>query len=238
MTQESTYIRPLPAFPIAAYAPLAPAADKKKKEKPMTKTPIPGTEWLRVRTTEGNTFYTHKGRKESVWVVPDEIKEAVQKLEEEEKAKQQEEEAETKDIYMDEEVERIKKEVQKDLEKVKRKAEEEPVPLAEMVVTKKTKLEDAAEDQDADEDEDDEEESEDSEEEEWQKEAAAQLAQEAEEERKRIEEEKAQAEREKEEAKLKEKESRLNMPDRVDLSIDEAKALFKVFSMLCIIELH
>ena len=67
--------------------------------------------------------------------------------------------------------------------------------------------------------------------EDWQKEAAAQLAAEAEEEERHKEEEKKQ--KEEEARKLKEAEKQkgapqLNMPDRVDLSIDEAKALFKV----------
>jgi hypothetical protein len=69
---------------------------------------------------------------------------------------------------------------------------------------------------------------EDSEEEDWQKEAAAQLAAEAEEDQRiREEEEKRAKEAEEAEAKAQEKQA-LNMPDRVDFSLDEAKALFKV----------
>ena len=73
---------------------------------------------------------------------------------------------------------------------------------------------------------------EDEEEEDWQKEAAAQLAAEAEEEEKRKEEE-ARPQKEQEEEELKEKEKAkgmpvLNMPNRVELSLDEGKALFKV----------
>ena len=51
------------------------------------KTPIPGTEWLRVLTTEGNTFYTHTTEKRSVWTVPEEIRDAVAQLEREEAEK-------------------------------------------------------------------------------------------------------------------------------------------------------
>ena len=52
------------------------------------KTPIPGTAWLRVTTTVGNVFYTNTERKESVWSIPEEIKDAVEKLEEEEREKE------------------------------------------------------------------------------------------------------------------------------------------------------
>ncbi|KZT72468.1 HSP90-domain-containing protein [Daedalea quercina L-15889] len=212
----------LPQGPLAAGMPTssAAAAPKKKKERPAEKTPIPGTDWLRVKTTEGNTFYTHKVEKRSVWTVPDEIRDAVDALErEEEEAKRRtEEEAEQARL----EIERIKADV--DGMTGKRKAEE-PVPMDEVVITKKMKVDEADEDEDEESSEDEEEE-----EEEWQREAAAQLAAEAEEERKRKEEEKREEEEEKK--RLREAETakgapQLNMPDRVDLSIDEAKALFK-----------
>lgn len=68
---------------------------KKKKEKPAEKVPIPGTEWLKVTTNMGNIFWTHTGRKESVWTVPDEIKDIVEQMEREEQEKlQQQKEAE------------------------------------------------------------------------------------------------------------------------------------------------
>src|ERR1700737_1622294 len=89
-TKESTYVRPLPSF-LNLQHPLQPT---KKKEKPLVKTPIPGTEWVRVVTTEGNVFYTHKAKKESVWTVPDEIKEAVNKLEKDEAERKEREEKE------------------------------------------------------------------------------------------------------------------------------------------------
>jgi transcription elongation regulator 1 len=47
---------------------------KKKKEKPKEKTPILGTSWTRVKTTEGNVFYMNKETKQSEWVIPDDIK--------------------------------------------------------------------------------------------------------------------------------------------------------------------
>lgn len=54
---------------------------KEKKEKPLTKTPIEGSEWTRVVTTKGNTFYTNRETKESVWTVPGEIRDLVEELE-------------------------------------------------------------------------------------------------------------------------------------------------------------
>ncbi|KAF9247032.1 Hsp90 protein-domain-containing protein [Melanogaster broomeanus] len=219
-TQQSTYIRPLPAFPVIPPPPVQ--QPKKKKEKPLVKTPIPGTEWLRVRTTEGNTFYTHKGKKESFWVVPEEIKESVEELErvEAHEAKQQEgEEAARIEREMEIEVERIKAEVQG---LVKRKQREEPEALAEVVITKKARVEEEEDAEEGDEDED-----EDESEEEWQKEAAEQLAAEAEQEKERQEEARLVREAEEAETKKAQEKQQLNMPDRVDLSLDEAKALFK-----------
>ncbi|KAI0775935.1 hypothetical protein BD413DRAFT_256226 [Trametes elegans] len=236
-TQESTYVRPLPAFPIIplvagaaipAVPGAAPAPKKPKKEKPLVKTPIPGTEWLRVITNEGNTFYTHTGRKQSVWTVPEEIKAAVEELEREEalaKARAAEEAAKRAEAERAAAVEGVLREGK--AAAGKRKAAE-VVPVDEIVVSKKAKVDEEDEDEDADgeDDEDDDE----SEEEEWQKEAAAQLAKEAEEERQRQEEEKRRAEEEAQKLKEAEKQKgapQINMPERVDLSIDEAKALFK-----------
>lgn len=212
-THESTYVRPIPAFPVI---PIIQSEPRKKKEKPLTKTPIPGTEWLRVKTTEGNVFYSHKVKKESFWTVPDEIKEAVEKLNNDDLGKQEgAAKAVADDALKDErersmEVQRIREEVQA---MVKRKAEDNN-SLDEMVVTKKTKTEEEADG-----------ESDESEEEDWEREAAAQLAAEAEAEKIRQEEE---AERLKEaEAEMK-RSAQLKMPERVDLSTEEAKALFKV----------
>ncbi|KAJ7068255.1 Hsp90 protein-domain-containing protein [Mycena amicta] len=147
-TKESTYTRPLPP-------PSAPVA--KKKEKPLVKTQIPGTDWIRVKTTEGNVFYSHKVKKESLWTVPDEIRAEVAALEELERQP---------DVAL--EIDRVKNEV---AEAVKRKAED-TFPTT----TKKLKT-DAGSDEESDE----------AEEEDWEKEAAAQLAAEAEQEKRRLE---------------------------------------------------
>lgn len=229
-TQESTYIRPLPVS-LPPPQVLSSDASKKKKEKPKQKTPIPGTDWLRVKTTEGNVFYTNKSKKESVWAVPDEIKDNVEALEKQEK---EDEERRIEDGRLaeeqrleEEEAERKRRAEEKVL---KRKAMAEPEPLdeVEVVVSKKARVED----EDGSSEEEDEEE-----EEEWQREAAAQLAAEAEEfqKQKAAEDDAARIaeEEEREQMKKKEKERgsstlELKMPSKVDLSLDEAKALFKV----------
>ncbi|KAG6854796.1 hypothetical protein C0991_001223 [Blastosporella zonata] len=206
-TRESTYVRPIPAFPTL---PIMQPELHKKKEKPLVKTPIPGTEWLRVRTTEGNIFYSHTVSKESRWTIPAEIKDAVEALNGQESYKPALKQSSQDERERDAEVQRIKTEVQSI---VKRKAQESG-PLDEVVITKKAKVEDAA---------DEESESDESEEEDWEREAAAQLAAEAEEER---------IKQEQEASRLKEDEdalrtAQLNIPQRVDLSLEEAKALFK-----------
>ncbi|KAJ7179213.1 Hsp90 protein-domain-containing protein [Mycena filopes] len=200
-TKESTYVRPLPP-------PIAQPLVKKKKEKPLVKTPIPGTDWLRIKTTEGNIFYSHKVKKESIWHIPEEIAAAVEALEKDEREKAAEA-ASSPEISR--EIDRVKNEV---AEAVKRKAED-PIPVDEVVITKKFKTDDVDE------------ESDESEEEDWQQEAAAQLAAEAEEEKLRLE---AEDKRLKEEADAENQKllaAQLNMPKRVDLSVEEAKALFK-----------
>lgn len=223
----------MPAFPIVpGQIPVVPAAaqaQSKKKEKPLVKVPIPGTDWLRVKTTEGNTFYSHKIEKRSVWTVPDEIKEAVVELERqeaEEKEARQKEEEEVKRKAKEEKVERVKAEVKAG----KRKAE--VVPVEEVVISKKAKVEEEeAEAEDGDDDDEEDEDEDESDMEDWQREAAEQLAKEAVEEQKKLEETKKREEEERERLKVEaeaQKNKPLNMPDKVDLSIDEAKALFKV----------
>jgi hypothetical protein len=168
----------------------------KKKEKPLLKTPIPGTEWLRVITSEGNTFYFHKLRKESVWAIPEEIRSVVEGLRTEEPRQQPTQDSNPVNS--------------------KRKAE---IPLVgdETAISKRAKI------NDDDDGVNDEETSEDGD---WQRQAAEQLATEAEEERKRVE---AEIEREKEEEIQRVRAAaEIIMPQKVDLSIEEGKALFKV----------
>ncbi|KAF8897518.1 Hsp90 protein-domain-containing protein [Infundibulicybe gibba] len=179
--------------------------------------PIPGTDWLRIKTTEGNVFYSHKTKKESTWIVPEEIKDAVEELEQEDrqneersKSRGQQEERDAQKLENDQlaEVERVKREIQP---LVKRKAGE----LDDATVMKKMKTGEEQEDEGDDGDSR-------SEDEDWQKEAEAQLAVEAEIEKKRIE---------KEEKRMQEAEAQrqagIHIPERVDLSLEEGKALFK-----------
>lgn len=162
-----------------------------------------------------------------MWTVPDEVKEAVETLEKEEQdaadrfiIKQEGEAARI-------ETERVKAQIAK--ETAKRKARD-PVPVDEVVISKRARVDDEPEDEEMDE-KDEDSDADDEEEEEWQKEAAAQLAAEAEEhERQSKEEEEAEQKRIKDEETLKEeyKTKQLNMPAKVDLGPEEAKALFKV----------
>lgn len=165
-------------------------------------------------------FYSNKVKKQSIWTVPDEIKDAVAHLEKDEKKIDENAEKGNHSMQAEEmlEVERVKAQIK---ESVKRKAEE-LTQLDEVVITKKAKTEEAnGEEDDDDEDEESEEE------EEWQREAAAQLAAEAEEERQLAEKE---AKREAEAELQRAKETQIVMPEKVDLSLEEAKALFKVSS--------
>ncbi|TRM67559.1 hypothetical protein BD626DRAFT_479148 [Schizophyllum amplum] len=209
LNQESTYIRPLPAFPVTP----APQVGL-PKDKPLTKTPIPGTDWIRVKTTQGKTFYTNKAKKASVWTVPEEIKDAVAALDAGEAQGGNSAQKRGATDEQKREIKRLKAEVQ---DATKRKAVDEPV--GELLVTKKAKVDE--------EDEEEEDSESEEEEEEWQREAAAQLAKEAEEEQKRREEEERQAKWAAEAEARKAKEAQLRMPEHVDLSMEEAKALFK-----------
>lgn len=193
LTQESTYVRPV--------APPQPVQPATKKEKAHLKTPIPGTDWIRVTTTEGNVFYNNKATKQSMWTVPEDLKAALE-------------------AFQAQELKAVEPKA-KPTASSKRKAEE-AVPVDEVVISKKTKVED--EDEEGGNDEQEEEE-EDEEEEEWQREAGQQLAAEAEEEKKRAEERAKEAELE---AQRMKEAIEAAIPARVDLSIEEGKALFKV----------
>lgn len=222
-TQQSTYVRPVPSFQAMS---VAQVKHVEKKEKPLLKKHISGTEWLCVNTNLGNVFYFNKSKKESLWEVPDEIKVAVAAMKRQEEEDEQRAQQETlkKATQVEEakraEIDRIKQEMKG---VIKRKADQE-TPLDELVIAKKARVE-----------EEDGEDSEEDEEEEWQREAAIQLAAEAEEERKRQEQEKKRKEAEQQQQQELEAEAQraeaarlINMPTKVDLSIEEAKALFKV----------
>lgn len=122
ITNVSTYVRPAaipppppPGFAVAPapapalhYLPptaLTPAPTpalkrekKDKKEKPKLKTPLGESHWIRVVTNKGNVFYNNSKTKESVWTVPDEVKDLVDRLEK----KEQEDEAEARKKHAEE----------------------------------------------------------------------------------------------------------------------------------------
>ena len=174
----------------------------KTKEKPLFKTPIPGTDWLRVMTTDGNIFYSHKVKKESVWGIPEELKTALEALQGQER--QHEEHFVPPPPIV------------KSPQVGKRKAIDAQ-PFEELALNKKARVEEGSS-------EEEEEEEEEEEDEEWQREAVKQLAAEAEEERIRS------LEREKEAAIEAQHIREQAIPQRMDLSIEEGKALFKVIA--------
>ncbi|GAA5965583.1 hypothetical protein JCM3765_004742 [Sporobolomyces pararoseus] len=95
---------------------------KKKKEKPLKKTRISGTPWIKVVTNKGNVFYNHSETKESVWIVPEEIKDLVQELEIKEKEEKDEERRKLRE-QEEEQEERLKQK--------KRKVEDEEIDNTE-----------------------------------------------------------------------------------------------------------
>jgi len=187
LTRASTYIRPTPSMSTQPV---------KTKEKPLFKTPIPGTDWLRVVTTDGNIFYSHKVKKESVWDIPEELKTALEALQGQER-QHEEHFVSTPPIVKSPQV-------------GKRKADAQH--FEELALNKKARVEEGSSEEEEDEEED----------EDWQREAVKQLAAEAEEERIRT------LEREKEAVIEAQHIREQAIPQRMDLSIEEGKALFKV----------
>ena len=233
-TKESTYTRPaypgpFPAFPggFAIPQPSPPAnttaAPKKQKEKPKVKVAIPGTTWQRITTNEGNVFFFEKESKRSEWSVPDEIKEEVDALETEEKEKREAAEREEKEKEERDRLERLKEKqrVRLELEEDrarKRKALEETGGGRE----KKAKTEHDGEtggkgDEEYGPADDDDEEA-------WMRAVAAEFA-EADQKAKEDEED----EREKVQETAEEAAKKVfAVPDKVNVSLEEGRALFKV----------
>jgi transcription elongation regulator 1 len=183
---------------------------KKKKEKPTEKVAIPGTEWLKVTTNMGNVFWTHTGRKESVWTVPDEIKDIVEQMEREEQEKiQQQNEAEMAAVAETRNPKRKAEEKEHESRgKVKKpKNEESPKPEPPR---SKTPVPGIVEDQpEVDEDEA------------WKRQMAEEMAM----------DEEAHAAPEPAPPRMTKAEAAkqiFDVPAKVDISIEEGKALFKV----------
>ena len=195
-------------------APLNPSGElkekKKKKEKPKEKVPIPGTEWLKVTTNLGNIFWTHTSRKESVWTVPDEIKDIVGQMEREEQEKiQQQMEAEMAAVAEGRNAKRKAEEKEHESRGKAKKAKPEVSPKLEPPKSQ-TPAPGTVEDQPV-EDED----------EIWQRQMAEEMA---------LEEE-AQAAPEPAPPRMTKAEAAkqiFDVPAKVDISLEEGKALFKV----------
>jgi transcription elongation regulator 1 len=103
-TNQSAWQRPLPPppnfphqirNPVVGISPAQALQPKRKKEKPRTKEPIEGTNWIKVTTTEDNVFYSHKETKESRWDMPEEVKANLAEREAEAKAQQVQRDAQT-----------------------------------------------------------------------------------------------------------------------------------------------
>ncbi|XAO23748.1 hypothetical protein I312_102528 [Cryptococcus bacillisporus CA1280] len=236
-TRESTYIRPsFPSFPRGTTPPTgspAPGAaeekKKKKKEKPKDKVPIPGTSWMRITTTEGNVFYFEKENKRSEWTVPDEIKEAVAQLEEEERKKKEEKEREEQEKIEQERIEKLK-----ELERIRAEVEAERKKKEEAEKERKRKQREDGED-DAPEEKKakvgDQEQQEDDvvgpegeeDEEAWMKAVAAEFAEKDAQTKKDLEEQDEKTKDEEAEAAKKV----FAVPEKVNVSVEEGRALFK-----------
>ena len=218
-TKESTYTRP-------SFAPLPQAQGtqasgsqvkekKKKKEKPKQTVEIPGTSWTRVTTSDGNVFYFEKESKRSEWTIPDEIKEAVAAMDQAEKEEKEREEREKREKEEKERIERIKErerirlQVEEERER-KRKAGDGDEDAREPKKVKEDEYEpEGEEDQEA-----------------WAKAVAAEFADQDAATKLKEDEDKAKAEREEEEAAKKV----FSAPGKVNVSVAEGRALFKVSS--------
>ncbi|WVQ72531.1 hypothetical protein IAR50_002088 [Cryptococcus sp. DSM 104548] len=231
-TRESTYVRPAvpsypPPGPPTTSVQSAPVEKKKaKKEKAKEKLPIPGTTWLRVTTNEGNVFYFEKEAKRSEWTVPEEIKDAVAALEAQEEAKradekmQEDEKLDKERVEKLKELERIRAEVEEEKRRKREEREGEKKRKAEeggdeAGREKKTKIEDDDEKADGPEDEMDEEA--------WMKAVAAEFAEKDATDKKNQDDEEERAKNAEEEAAKKV----FAVPEKVNVSIEEGRALFK-----------
>ncbi|KAG8974052.1 hypothetical protein FRC05_007968 [Tulasnella sp. 425] len=227
-TNQSTYVRPLPtpgqpAVPSADSGQAVSSTSKKKKsrkEKPISKTPIPGTAWSRVKTSEGNVFYFHKERKESVWEIPEEIAEAVAEFEREEEEQRAQEERSPTPPPAAFGIGRLF------AAEGKRKAED-PIPEVTKAKGKKPKV--VVEDEKSiaapdvemanGEAEDDDEA--------WQRQVAEEMAAEEESAKKEKQGDKTEEQEKSDEKDKKEPPEDSNKPPQVNLSPEEARAMFK-----------
>lgn len=193
-----------------------PREKKKKKEKPAEKVPVPGTEWLKVTTNLGNIFWTHTGRKESVWTVPDEIKDKVEQMEQEKI--QQQKEAEMAAVAESRIPKRKAEEKEHESRGKAKKPKTEELPKPEPPKSEAPGPE-TVEDQPAEDDD-----------EAWQRQMEEEMAM----------DEEAQAPPEPAPPRMTKAEAAkqiFDVPAKVDISLEEGKALFKVF-VSCSFPLH
>ena len=191
--------------------------------------PIPGTGWMRITTTEGNVFYFEKENKRSEWTVPDEIKDAVAQLEEEERKKKEEKDKEEQEKIEQERIEKLK-----ELERIRAEIDAERKKKEEAEKERKRKQREDGED-DAPEEKKakvggQEQEEEDvvgpegeEDEEAWMKAVAAEFAEKDAQTKKDLEEQDEKTKKEEAEAAKKV----FAVPEKVNVSVEEGRALFK-----------
>ncbi|ODO08781.1 transcription elongation regulator 1 [Cryptococcus wingfieldii CBS 7118] len=231
-TRESTYVRPaVPSYPPPGPPPTSAQAlptekKKAKKEKAKEKLPIPGTTWVRVITNEGNVFYFEKEAKRSEWTVPEEIKDAVAELHLQEKERREEAKRQEGQKLEQERIEKLKEleRMRSDLEDEKRRNREQLEGERKRKVEeggddagrgKKTKVEEDDEHAAGPEDEEDEEA--------WMKAVAEEFAEKDAADKKNQDEEEERAKNAEAEAAKKV----FAVPEKVNVSIEEGRALFK-----------
>jgi transcription elongation regulator 1 len=189
---------------------------------------IPGTGWTRVTTNEGNVFYFEKESKRSEWSVPEEIREEVAVLQAEEEVRRVEAEREEKERAEVERMERLK-----ERERLREEVEEERKRKAvERERKRKEREEDGEEEEEPDakvsktdgegdgefgpQNEEDEEA--------WMKAVAAEFADADKALKAEQKRDKENLEREEEEAAKKV----FAVPEKVNVTLEEGRALFKV----------
>lgn len=202
----------------------APALEKKeKKEKPKEKFPIEGTDWIKVTTNKGNVFYTNKTSKESVWTVPEEVKEVLAELESSKKRKASEEQEEEGEATQKADTSKIEVEVEgaEGAQPLAAAAMEDKEIVVEPKKKKAKKAKVVREIEELEQDEN------------WQRQVAEEMAKEVAEAEAKAEEEKAAASAPAPPADLSAVPQRpegdaLTRVPRIDVSDEEGAAMFKV----------
>lgn len=134
---------------ISTYRP--PHLPKPKREKPISRTPIPNTDgWFKILTNKDNVFYCHPESKRSEWLPPKEIVVALQEMEESEVKERERLKREAEDRER-EERRRLKQEKRERKRKL-----EEGVPITEFDALEGESKRVRVESEDEDDEEDDE----------------------------------------------------------------------------------